>query len=90
MPTALGFAVRDLGVQHGVQHQAQHRGADRDVATRSSACSTGIQHERRQQRRPRPQDQHAAPLAVAHLHQPVMEVPLVGGRHALTPAWPGG
>ena len=49
-----------------------------------------VEHEARQDRRPRPQDQHAAALAVTEAHQAMVEVVLVGGGDARAAAWPGG
>ena len=70
-------------MQDREQRQHEHQAADRDVAD-AAAGEHGVEHERRQQGGPPPQDQHAAPLTVPHLHQAVVQVALVGRCHTLT------
>ena len=84
------FARRaaDARVQHGVEHDADGDHPERQVR-RVLAGQHGIEHERRQQRRPRPQDQHAAAVAVAEVHQAVVEMALVGDVDRLALASPG-
>ena len=48
----------------------------------------GDEHGAGEQRRPRPQDEHGAAVAVAELEQAVVEVLLVGGGHAGAPGRP--
>ena len=69
-------------MQQCVQQRAERRRADRNVGD-EALRQHRVQHERRQQRRPCPQDDHAAALTVADLHQPVVEVALVGRGDAL-------
>ena len=75
-------------VQHGVQHDADHGDAEREIG-RVLIGQRGVQHERRQQRGPRPQDDDAAAVTVAEVHQPVVEVPLVRRRQARHRSSPG-
>ena len=75
-------------VQHRVQHDRRWPPSRTGRYVGFSSGEHRIEHERRQQRRPRPQDQHAAPVAVAEVHQAVVEVALVGDVERLAPGGP--
>ena len=69
-------------MQHGVQHDADDSDAEGQVL-RVLIGECRVQHERTEQRGPRPQDDDTAPMAVSHFHQPVVEMTLVGRGQAL-------
>ena len=74
--------------EHRVEHQRGGGDGQRDVEVAPAPVVGRVQHDRRQQDRPRPEDEHAAALAVAEAHEAVVEVVLVGHRHAGAPAGP--
>ena len=73
-------AAPDLRVEHGVEDERQRRHAQGDEGITLARVGR-VEHEAGQERGPEPQDQDAAPLAMAEAHQPVVEVVLVGHGH---------
>ena len=80
----LAAAGSHARVQDRVEHDRQRRHGERQVR-RVRSGQRRIQHEPRQQRRPGPQDHDAATVTVAEVHQPVVEMALVGGGQRLAP-----
>ena len=69
-------------MQHREQTQCERQDADRNDRIALSRVGR-IQHHRRQQRRPRPQDQHGPPVPVPEVHEAMMQMLLVGRGEAL-------
>src|SRR5271157_256627 len=74
-------------VEEGVQAHAQGGRPDRDESV-DLVHEQGEEQEAGQDRRPGPQDDDAAPGAVAQAHEAVMDVLLVGGVEPLAPGRP--
>ena len=82
-PAGSPLGVRRAAVRPhaGVEVREEQQGQGEDGEEHQPVALAGdrrVEDDRRQQRRPGPQDQHAAPLAVAEVHQPVVQVALVG------------
>src|SRR6266508_2378522 len=83
----VGAAAPHPGMEDRVQDETKAGDAEGDDGVAAPGVGR-VQHERGQDRRPCPQDEHATALAVAEAHQPVMEMLLVGSGRVRPPRGP--